>query len=75
MAKLHECLGHWNVGEFGFVEGGFDGMDIIFYEAIGLVVMKAGSCMFEAIFVSEGVPFFGGEWLPIVSKDFLGWLL
>ena len=65
----------WSTGILGnlsFVEGAFDGIDISIYETTGLVVIRAGSCRFETIFVSKGVPFFGAEGLPIVSEYFLG---
>ena len=46
-------------------------MDISFYETVGLGIMKVRSCMFAAIFVGEGVQFFGAEGLPIVGEHFL----
>ena len=48
-----------------------DGMDILFSEAIGLGLMMATIYMYEAIFVSEGVPFFAAKELPIVGEHFL----
>ena len=45
---------------------------ILFCEAVGLGAVKAKSCMFEVIFVSKGVPFFGAERLPIAHEHVLG---
>ena len=54
-------------GCFGFVEVTFDGKDVLW-----LGLMKAGSCVFKAIFVSKTVPFFGVEGFSIVGEHFLG---
>ena len=42
-----------------------------FYDAIGVQVMMAGSCMFEVIFLGAGVTFFETEGPPVFTEHFL----
>ena len=72
MADLHKHLAHSNPGGFGLFGGICDGTCIFLYEAIEWGVVRASSCMFETIFVCEGVPFLGAEGLPIAGDLFLG---
>ena len=59
VAKHNKCPGYRDIGGFCSVESAFDGMDISFYESSRLVVMRAESCMFVAIFAGEDALIFG----------------
>ena len=68
LARHHKSMGYNDLVGSSFVEGTFDDPHISFYEAIGLGVMTAGSCVLRTIFLSDSVPFFVAERLNIIEE-------